>query len=79
MKPSITPRFEVESSSGAQGAQKPQKKGYRLVETSVDPDSVIGTTIDFMYCISSSNFTTSKSLINFVLRYMLIEKYFSLS
>ena len=79
MRVSISSRFEVGCSFGVRGAQRPQKRGHRLVETSVDLDSEIGTTIYFMYCTSPSNFMTSKSLICFVFHYMLIEKYFHFS
>ena len=56
--------------------ERPQKKGHRLVETSIDPNSLTGIIVDFIYCTSLSNFATSKSFISLVLHYMLISKYF---
>ena len=76
VQPPITSRLEVGNSFEARGAQRPQKRGYKLVETLVDPDSVRGITVNFIYFTSSSNFAIRKSFISFVLHYMLIDKYF---
>ena len=70
VKSPITPGFEVGSNSRAQRAKRPQKMGYRLVETSIDLDTLTSTTFDFIYCTSSSNVETSKFLFSLVLLYV---------